>query len=193
MSALEAALEALDGGGVVVCPTETVYGLCARTDRPEAVERIFDLKGRPRDQVLQVLVGDRERVDDLAVVDERTEALMEAFMPGPLTLVLRARDAAPPTVTKEGTIGIRLPDHPVARKLLARIGCLAATSANRSGDPSPPDIAGLRDLFGDGVDAYLDGGPITGDASTVVDLSREHPRVLREGALEAAEVMARLT
>lgn len=173
---LDAAVRAVEAGGVVVFPTETVWGMGARPDREEAVERIYHLKGRPHDQPLQRLVATMEELEALAVVEGAVRRVIERFMPGSLTLVLDARDG--------GTIGVRIPDHPVALALLRRTGPLAATSANRSGEPTPADPAAIQGLFGDGVDAYLDGDPLpAGTSSTVLSVVGAEPELLREGAI----------
>lgn len=176
VATLEAAVRAVDSGGVVVFPTETVWGMGARPDRDEAVERIYHLKGRPTDRPLQRLLASPEELDTLAALDDVARRVAERFMPGPLTLVVDARDG--------GTIGVRVPNHPVALALLRRTGPLAATSANRSGEPTPVDPAAIQGLFADGVDAYLDGTPRpAGLASTVLSLVGGEPRLLREGAI----------
>lgn len=176
VASLDAAVRALEGGGVVVFPTETVWGIGARPDSSEAVERIYHLKGRPADQPLQRLVASPEDVEALCRLDEGARRVVERFMPGPLTLVLDAREG--------GTIGLRVPDHPVALDLLGRTGPLAATSANRSGEPTPAELTAIQGLFADGVDAYLDGEPAPrGISSTVLSLAGGEPRLLREGAV----------
>lgn len=181
VASLDAAVWALEGGGVVVFPTETVWGVGARPDSSEAVERIYHLKGRPADQPLQRLVASPDDLEALARLDEGARRVAERFMPGPLTLVLGARDG--------GTIGLRVPDHPVALDLLGRTGPLAATSANRSGEPTPGDLAAIQGLFADGVDAYLGGDPPPkGISSTVLSLAGDEPRLLREGAVPRSEL-----
>lgn len=186
---VDAALAALLRGGVVVIPTDTVYGLACRPD-PGPVERIFALKGRSPEQTLQLLLPGVEWVERVAVPDERARALVGAFFPGPLTLVLPASPQAPPAVTTEAAVGVRVPGHPRALALLAASGPLAATSANRSGERTPPDVAAIRELFGSDVDAYLDGGILEGPASTVVDLSGPEAVVLRDGAVRRDELAA---
>lgn len=184
---VEAAVAAVRRGGLVVFPTDTVYGLGSRPD-PQAVERIFALKERAPERVLQLLVPSVEWVERVAVPDDRARKLIAAFFPGPLTLVLPASGEAPEAVAGGGAVGIRIPAHPVALELLAAAGPLAATSANRSGEPTPSDVASIRALFGSSVDAYVDGGTIEGRASTVVDLTGAEPMVLREGSIASDEL-----
>lgn len=193
--ALAAAERALAAGGCVVVPTDTVYGLAARPDVPEATRRVFALKRRPRGLTLPVLVATAEEAARVATMDGRAWALAERFWPGPLTLVLpRAEPALSWDLGEEGaTVGVRVPADPVAAALLSRTGPLAVTSANRSGEPTPATCEGVRRALGDGVAVYVGAAvPLAGAASTVVDLVGREPRVLRRGALPPEEVTAAL-
>lgn len=182
------AAAALARGGVVVVPTETVYGLAVSPSDPGAVERLYALKGREPGKPLQVLVDGAAGIGRFGLPSEDADALAAAFWPGPLTLVVRAAPTAPASVVSDGTIGLRAPDHPAARALIDAAGPVAATSANRAGEPTPTDVASIRALFGTGVDVYLDGGRIEGSGSTVVDVTGAHPIVLREGPITADAV-----
>jgi L-threonylcarbamoyladenylate synthase len=194
--ALAAAAEALSAGKVVVVPTDTVYGVAARAGDDDGTARLFALKGRPEAVALPVLVASSEQGEALAAeVPAPARALMAAFWPGGLTLVLRRR----PGVTlhlggrDDTTVALRVPAHPVPVLLAGRVGPLAVTSANRHGRPTPPTAAGVAAELG-GVGAVLDGGRCEGSASTVVSCVDE-PVVLREGAVpvEALEaVLGRL-
>jgi tRNA threonylcarbamoyl adenosine modification protein (Sua5/YciO/YrdC/YwlC family) len=177
-------------GGIVVVPTETVYGLAARPTE-ELVARLFELKRRPRDKSVQLLIPSIDAMAELGEPSPDAIVLAEAFWPGPLTLVVRASDAAPDALVDDCRIGLRVPGHALALDLLARCGPLAATSANLSGDPTPSAISDIHDLFGSSVDAYIDGGEIVGTGSTVVDVSRDEPRVLREGPISVPMLNAR--
>lgn len=184
---LAAAVAVLRRGGVVGMPTETVYGLAADAFDPTAVERIFRVKHRPADNPLIVHVAGLGELKRL--VTELTPVAVELaarFWPGPLTLVLDARDEVP-LITTGGlrTVAVRLPDHPVAAALLeAYGGPLAAPSANRSGRPSPTTAAHVVADLGDDLEVVLDGGPCpVGVESTVVDARGATPRVLREGSI----------
>lgn len=181
LSELDRAVEALARGGIVVVPTETVYGIAARADDAEAIDRIYALKTRPPEKALQLLVPNGSWIDRLARPSIQARELAGRFWPGPLTILV-------PGLGAQDVVGLRVPAHPVAQALLDRVGPLAATSANRSGDPTPSKIDAIRDLFGDGVDVYLDGGTIEGFASTVVDMSGDEPVIVREGAISAADV-----
>ncbi len=187
LEGLAAAVQLLRGGGLVAFPTETVYGLGADATDPDAVARIFAVKGRPADNPLIVHLADA--TDLTRVVDEVTplaRRLAREFWPGPLTVVLDARDELP-RITTGGhtTVAVRVPDHPVATALLAEADVpVAAPSANRSGRPSPTTAAHVATDLGDAVDAILDGGPCpVGVESTVVDARGDRPVVLREGSV----------
>jgi tRNA threonylcarbamoyl adenosine modification protein (Sua5/YciO/YrdC/YwlC family) len=192
LPALEEAARALASGGLVVLPTDTVYGLGADPGRTQAIDRIFQIKARPSDQALPVLVANVEQaaciVSNLGLVAER---LMAAFWPGPLTLVLPANPTARLQSRPSGsdyhsapTVAIRQPDHQWTIELLQRTGPLAVTSANRSGQPPSLTVSEARQSFGSAVAVYLDAGPSRGGtASTVVDLTGSQPRLLREGPI----------
>ena len=185
-AAILRAAELLRAGELVAFPTETVYGLGANALDAQAVPRIYQAKGRPGDNPLIVHVAAPEAVAPLAFVDERAHALMAAFWPGPLTLLLPKKPIIP-SVTNAGLprVAVRMPDHPVALALLAACGVpVAAPSANRSGRPSPTTAAHvLADLQGR-VPMILDGGACPGGiASTVVDVTSPEPRVLRAGPI----------
>lgn len=180
-ASVAAAAEALAEGGVIVLPTDTVYGLAARLDSPAAAEMIYDLKGRPDDKALQVLVPDVSWLSRLAEPRAAATVLAEAFWPGALTIVVPDRGGA--------TIGLRAPDHALAQAVLAAAGPLRATSANRSGEPTPHELSDIVELFGDGVAVYLDGGRIEGTASTVVEVVDDDIRVSREGSIATREIM----
>lgn len=183
---IEQAAETALAGGLVVIPTDTVYGIGTRPDKPSATARLFEAKGRPRDLELPVLVPSTAAAREIASFDERAETLALRFWAGALTIVLprtdRSRDwdlGGDPE-----TIGVRMPHHPLALAVLARTGPLAVTSANRSGEPVLATCDELRSTFGDAVAVYLClREPIEGAASTVVDLAHGEPRILRAGAV----------
>ena len=182
------AAEVLRAGGLVAFPTETVYGLGADAADPDALRRLFAVKGRPTDHPVIVHVARAAQLDDLGRdVPEVAHALAEACWPGPLTLVVRRRTdrvAAEATGGRD-TVGIRVPDHPVARPLLDAFGGgVAAPSANRFGRVSPTTAQHVRDDLGGDVDVVLDGGPCTvGVESTIVDVTGAEPVVLRVGGI----------
>lgn len=190
----EAAAAALRGE-LVVLPTDTVYGIGTRPDDPAATARLFEAKGRPRDLELPVLVPSTGVARRIAVFDRRAEVLALRWWAGPLTLVLPR--AAPSRAWElggdAGTIGVRMPHHPLALAVLARTGPLAVTSANRSGEPTPADCDAVAAVFGEAVAVVLcDEAPPGGLASTVLDLAHGAPAILRRGAVDADEVLAEL-
>ena len=180
----------LRSGGLVAFPTETVYGLGANALAPEAVKKIFQAKGRPSDNPLILHLSRAEQAEPLAYLDGRARRLMAAFWPGPLTLVLRARDAVP-RETRGGldTAALRMPAHPIAAALIEAAGVpVAAPSANLSGRPSPTDAGSVWEDMQGRVDIILDGDDGGGSAtvgieSTVIDVSEDMPLLLRPGGL----------
>src|SRR2546428_1722748 len=174
-------------GGLVAFPTETFYGLGAAALDPRAARRVFQVKGRPMSMPLLVLVDSREMVTRVAAaIPERARALMDRHWPGALTLVLHAAPGVPAAVTAgTATVGVRLPAHGVARALAAALGAPGtAPSANPTGAAPPTTAAAVLARFGDTLDLVLDGGPTPGGApSTVVDVTVDPPRVIRQGAV----------
>ncbi len=190
-----AALQALDEGGVVAIPTDTVYGLAVDPFRPSAADRLFALKRRPRTVDLPLLVDSADQVRSVATaVPKVAEQLMAGFWPGPLTLVVPRRpDLEADLGDDEATVGVRCPDHPVPRALCRRHGPLATTSANLHGQPTMTTADEVGAALGDLVEVVLDGGPCTGLPSTVVDCTGEEPKCLREGRIPWHEIVAALT
>jgi L-threonylcarbamoyladenylate synthase len=185
---IDDAAAVLRRGGLVAFPTETVYGLGADAANPEALRRLYRVKGRPPHHPVIVHLGAPADLGDFALdVPDDAGALARAFWPGPLTLVLRRRRdrVADEATGGRDTVGLRVPAHPVALALLESFGAgVAAPSANRFGRVSPTTAAHVRADLGDDVDVVLDGGPCTvGVESTIVDLTGPEPRVLREGGV----------
>ncbi|HCV33953.1 MAG TPA: threonylcarbamoyl-AMP synthase [Acidimicrobiaceae bacterium] len=190
-AAVRAVVERLLAGQVVVIPTETVYGVAASATDPEAVEELFLRKGRSTERLMAVLVADVAQARALAVIDERFERLAEAMWPGPLTMVLPRRPDAGLTLGLElegpATIGIRCPDHELARAVSAEVGPIVTTSANRSGEETPSDAVGAATALGGDLLA-VEGGPCTGVPSTVLDLTVNPARILRLGTIGPEEL-----
>jgi L-threonylcarbamoyladenylate synthase len=204
--ALAMAASVLRAGGVVVLPTDTVYGIAALPGLPGATDRLFALKGRSADVPLAVLCADAAQalaLADPAGLTERARRLAERLWPGPLTIVLPRRPGLGYALGQpEATVGVRCPDHPLVRALAAEVGPIATTSANRHGEPTPAtaqevaaalgiDAAGPGDTAGgDGGALVLDGGPCAGTPSSVLDVTGPEWRLLREGGLSLAELRA---
>ncbi len=179
----------------MILPTETVYGLAADAANPQAVARLYEAKGRPSFNPLIAHVADAEAAGRLAALDERARRLMQAFWPGPLTLVLPVRDTgAVSDLARAGldTVAVRAPAHPLAHALRAAFGgAVAAPSANRSGRPSPTTYADAVSETGFAAATALDGGPCAvGLESTVVSLLDGPARLLRPGAVTRAQIEA---
>ncbi|MGR8980650.1 MAG: L-threonylcarbamoyladenylate synthase [Gammaproteobacteria bacterium] len=191
-AAIAKAAELLREGRLVAFPTETVYGLGADASNPDAVERIFKAKGRPADHPLIVHVAGFTVLSDWAVhVPEAANLLAANFWPGPLALILKKKADVPLVVTGgQQTVGLRVPDHPVALRLLQAFGGgIAAPSANRFCRISPTRAKHVEEELGDAVDLILDGGPCqVGVESTIIDLSGKRPRLLRPGGITRYQI-----
>lgn len=186
------AIDLLRAGELVGMPTETVYGLAADALNVAAVNKIFAAKGRPADHPLIVHLPDAEHMSRWArAIPKEAIALARAFWPGPLTLILKREDGVPDAVTGgQDTVGLRVPDHPVALALLRAFDSgIAAPSANRFGRISPTTAAHVAEELGDCVALILDGGACeVGIESTILDLSRDLPMILRPGAISAEDI-----
>jgi L-threonylcarbamoyladenylate synthase len=189
---IDRAVEALREGEVVAFPTETVYGLGADASNPDAVRKIFELKGRPATHPLIVHIEHPRALERWALsVPPAAAALAEKFWPGPLTLILRRAPAVDLAITGgQDTVAVRVPGHPVAQQLLRAFGSgIAAPSANRFGRISPTRPEHVRDEFGDDVRIVLDGGDCKiGLESTIVSCVDTVPRILRPGSLTLTQL-----
>ena len=191
--ALELATQLLQKGQLVAFPTETVYGLGANALDAEAVRSIFAAKGRPADNPLIVHIHDRKQLDGLCHVSDKAVRLMDAFWPGPLTLIMPRKPAVPDAVTAGlDTVAVRMPSHPVAAAMLRACDLpIAAPSANRSGKPSPTTAKHVLDDMDGRIPLILDGGDCdVGLESTVVDVTGEVPCILRPGGVTKAMLEA---
>lgn len=188
------AADALRAGALVGMPTETVYGLAADALDADAVRRVFAAKGRPADHPLIVHLPSAEHLPQWASsIPKEAVALARAFWPGPLTMILRRAEDVPDAVTGgQDTVGVRVPGHPVALALLAVFDSgIAAPSANRFGRISPTTAQHVVEELGEQVSIVLDGGPCeVGIESTILDLSRNTPVLLRPGAISADAIAA---
>lgn len=191
--ALDRAAAVLVAGGSVVLPTDTVYGLAALPGVAGATDRLFTLKARAATQPFAVLVADAaQALTLLADPGPDARAWMTTRWPGPLTIVGRRSAVARPLALGAGpdTIGVRCPDHDFVRRLAARVGPIATTSANRSGEPTPTGAAAAAATLDGAVDLVVDGGPAGTVASTVVDATEVPWRILRLGAVDEARLRA---
>jgi len=188
--AFDKAAEILRLGGLVAFPTETVYGLGGDALRADASERIYAAKGRPSDNPLIVHIADISAIDELALeVPAVAHTLMDAYWPGPMTLIFRKRACVPDETTGGlGTVAVRFPSHPDAQRLIRESGVyIAAPSANLSGRPSPTRAEHVIEDMNGRIDMILDGGPVgIGIESTIIDLTSDTPTILRPGYITEA-------
>ncbi len=189
---IEKGIAILKQGGLVAYPTDTVYGLGAYAYLNGAVKRIYDVKERPQDMPFPLLVADENMLADVAAeLSPLAWLLIKKFLPGALTLVVNKSVTVPRiTGNKGSTIAVRIPDHPVPIALIRGIQApMTGTSANLSGGPSPLMAEEVKEQLGDRIDLVIDGGKCPGGKeSTVVDVTREKPVILREGAISAEEI-----
>jgi tRNA threonylcarbamoyl adenosine modification protein (Sua5/YciO/YrdC/YwlC family) len=180
---IDAAVEAVRAGAVVGLPTDTVYGIGVDPLNGSAVGRLFDLKGRPEHKPIGLLVASIEQARMIGEIEGLAAELAKAHWPGALTLVVTPKVILANGVgdAQRSTVGIRVPDHPVALELLELSGPLAVTSANHSGGAEARDDIDARGIFGEGVAIYLPGVAPGGQASTVVDATGARLAVLRQG------------
>ena len=184
-------------GGVIVFPTRCLYGLGADAINPNAVERIVEIKQRPEDNPILVLIHSKKQLEVLVEeIPPAADAIMEAFWPGRVTLVFDARDKLSDLLTaKTGKIGVRLPGHPVAAAMLQQVkGPITGTSANLSGRPGCNRLSDMGPQITGQVDLVLDAGTLQGGVgSTVVDVTEEPPRILREGQVTEGQIHSALS
>ena len=184
----------LAGGGVIAVPTDTLYGLAADALNHEALERVFRLKGRSKGAPFPLLLAGPEGLSECAVdVPDVAWDLAERFWPGPLTLVLKKADRIPAAVSAGGyTVALRVPRYDLTTGIIGELGNpISGTSANRSGEPPATTADEVRRAFGDELDLVVEStSQIAGLASTVLDLSLDAPKILRQGAVTADEIEA---
>lgn len=182
--------EILHNGGALVLPTETVYGIFTKALDETAVNHVYQLKKRPRDKAMNLNVADYQTILEFSKEQPSyLKDLFEAFLPGPLTIILKANDKVPAWINSgKSTVGFRLPNHPLTTDLIKKTGPLIGPSANISGNESGKEYASIMAAFDHEVAGYEDDQAITGQDSTIVDLSGEKAKILRQGALTADEL-----
>jgi L-threonylcarbamoyladenylate synthase len=189
------ACQAIRAGLPVVLPTDTVYGLCAAPDRAEPVRAMYRLKGRAEAQPTALVAASLEVLFERVPELRGRASALGACLPGPFTLILSNPDGRFPWLTgsRPETIGVRVPElEGVSKQILEQVGALAATSANLPGGPDPRTLEEVPAEIREGCAAVVDGGRLPGLPSTVIDLTGDEPRVIREGAVSAAEALERL-
>jgi L-threonylcarbamoyladenylate synthase len=194
-AAIRFAIKTLHAGGLVAFPTDTVYGLAANPFDANPIRRLFDVKGRDLQKAIPILlsgVGDLPRV--ALQMPSMAQKLAARFWPGPMTLIIWRRKTLPSELGPEPTVGVRVPDHPLALALLASAGPLAVTSANQADQPSSRTAKEVLKALGGRVDVVIDGGQTPGgEPSTVVDCTQALPNILRVGPISEREVLSTLT
>lgn len=182
--------EDIAAGELIVYPTETVYGIGTSIFNEAAVKKLFIAKNRPFDMPLSVAVLDKEMAASIAEIDARAEKLIDAFLPGPLTIIIKKKPEVPDIVTSMSEkVGIRIPDHPTALKIIARVGPIVATSANLHSHPDAVKAEEAVKDLGDSVKTYIDCGPCTmGKPSTIVWLMGDKMEIVRQGAITKKQI-----
>ena len=188
------ALEVLRAGELVAFPTDTVYGVGALVFDGKAVESIYLAKDRPVEKAIPVLIGDPADLEKVGTdIPDAARKLASRFWPGPLTILVPKRTDLPESVSALSTVGVRVPDHEVARALLRAAGPMAVTSANISGKQSPVTAQEVYEQLKDRIALIIDGGKTPGGVpSTLVDCTSAELKVLREGPIQFAELLAAL-
>ena len=183
----------IKNGGIVVFPTETVYGIGTNGLNKESISRLYEVKQRPINKPISLLVSSIEMAETIAKdITDMEYKLMEKFFPGPLTIILKKKSIVPDNLTNNNdTVGIRMPDNIIAKKLIEYSNVPMATpSANISGKPSGTDINTIMNDFKDKVDYYIDGGKSKlGIGSTIVKLENGYPVILREGSISKKQIL----
>ena len=184
------AAQLLAQGEIVAFPTETVYGIGADIYNESAVKNLYVAKNRPFDMPLSVAVSDKAMLESIAVLNENADKLVKAFLPGPLTIIIKKQPDVPDIVTSSSQkVGIRIPDNRFALEMIRRTGPVVATSANLHGRPDAVDVDAAISDFGDAVDTYVDAGPCTlGQPSTIVWLMDKQVEIVRQGAIPVDKI-----
>ena len=192
---IQEARAVLNKGGLVAFPTDTVYGVGTLVFDGPAVESIYRAKDRPVEKAIPVLTGDAEDMEKVGMnIPEIAYRLAARFWPGPLTVLIPKKPTLPESVSATATVGVRVPDHEVARTLLRAAGPMAVTSANISGQPSPSTAEEVLAQLGGRIDLIIDGGKTPGRVpSTVIDCTENDLQILRAGPITLEEIRAKLS
>jgi L-threonylcarbamoyladenylate synthase len=190
-ASIQRAVSALRQGGLVAFPTDTVYGVGTLVGDAQAIAQIYMVKGRGSEKAIPVLLSDPGELEQVAAeVNDAAQRLAARFWPGPLTLVLPKQASLPEELSAQPSVGVRMPNHPVALALLRLTGPLAVTSANISGAASPVTAQEVLEQLGGRIPLILDGGHTPGGiSSTVVDCTSGEPRILRSGPISLEEIL----
>ena len=180
----------LKNDGVISVPTDTVYGVCARISSIEAYNKLMQVKERPTEKLFPIMCADEEQIKSIAIVDEKAEKLIRAFMPGPITLLLPSKNDLPNWVTHGGsTVGIRMPSNEIGLALLKIVEKpLLVPSANRSGEKPALNSKEVADIFDKEVDFIISGEANLDKPSTIIDLTGKEIKVVREGPITLEQI-----
>jgi L-threonylcarbamoyladenylate synthase len=194
-AALSLALEILAGGGLIAFPTDTVYGVGGLAFSPQAIDEIYRVKGRLAEKAIPVLLGNSGQLSQVTEeLNPFAQRLAERYWPGPLTLVVLKKPSLPENLSPHPTVGVRMPDHPAALRLLNLAGPLAVTSANLSGAANCTTAQQVLEQLGGSIPLILDGGETPGgQPSSVVDCTGEAPVLLRPGPISMEEITSVLS
>lgn len=192
-AAIKEAAEILEAGHLVAFPTDTVYGLGAKVTDSRAIERLYHVKGRSTAKGIPILIADISDLSMLAArVPPTAQELIDAYWPGPLTVILRGKQDLPANLSPDDTFAVRMPDNEIARRFIrAAGGAVATTSANRSGKPPALSAEEVIEALGTDIEAVLDGGPVSiGIASTIIDFVSDSPKIIRQGPIRLEEAQS---
>jgi L-threonylcarbamoyladenylate synthase len=194
-AAIQGALDVLNKGGLVAFPTDTVYGVGALVFDARAVASIYTAKDRPIEKAIPILIADSQDMEKVGTdIPEMAYRVACRFWPGPLTVLIPKKPTLPEAVSATSTVGVRVPDHEVARALLRAAGPMAVTSANISGQPSPSTAEEVFAQLGGRIDLILDGGKTPGGIpSTLVDCTGNNLKILREGPISPEDIKSKLS
>lgn len=185
-SIIDEVIELLDRGGVIIYPTETLYGIGVRYDNRDGLKKIFELKSRSKEKTLLLIVNSNHLDLLVSHIPSLAKRFIEKYWPGPLTILLPAKEGLPEEIVKDGKVAVRMPGESFALKLILRSPFpITATSANISDRPASADFETVYEYFKDSpVDMIIDGGKLFGVPSTIIDLAEMPPKIIRKGALE---------
>ncbi len=183
---IEKARKVIKEGGLIVYPTDTLYGLGGDATSSEIVKKVFDLKERPYNMPISITLSDIEEIEEYCFMNEIAYKIAEKILPGAITLILKKKSSLPELLGKD-KIGIRIPANEIARKI-AKGNPITSTSANKHGMEEPRSIETAKKQLGEKIAIYIDGGILKGKASTVIDLSEGRIKILREGEISKEEI-----
>ena len=179
----------LKNGGVISVPTDTVYGICASINSKEGYDKLIKIKNRPKDKSFPVMCANEEQVKSIAYVDERAEKLIKAFMPGPVTLILKKRDILPEYVTNgKDTIAVRMASSKAIEEIIIKVGTpIFMTSANKSGEPECTNLDEIENVC-PLIEGMLEGSVVFSKGSTIIDCTKDEIKVLRQGPITLEQI-----